>query len=212
MEKAEQYEERLNTYSHGLGIILALIGGFVLLFKGNESQNQSLGVLIYVLSLVLLFSASTLYHAVPNPKVKEKLRILDHISIYYLIAGTYTPVCLTVLQKSKGAILLCLVWGIAIFGTILKLFFTGRFEIFSLVLYGIMGWLVVIDLNFLIDNTSSIGLFYLGLGGFCYTVGIVFYASKKIPYNHFIWHVFVLGGAIGHWLFIYKECFLLKFK
>ncbi|MFD2588283.1 hemolysin III family protein [Croceitalea marina] len=205
-------EEKLNTYSHGLGIIFALIGGFVLLFKGNESRNQSLGVLIYVLALVLLFSASTLYHAVSNPKVKQKLRILDHISIYYLIAGTYTPVCLTVLQNSKGAILLWLVWGIAFFGTILKLFFTGKFEVFSLVLYGIMGWLVVIDLNFLIANTSLIGLFYLGLGGFFYTLGIVFYASKKIPYNHFIWHLFVLGGAMSHWLFVYRECFLLNFK
>ena len=127
------------------------------------------------------------------------MRIFDHISIYYLIAGTYTPVCLFVLQGSKGTLLLYAVWGIALFGTLLKLFFIGRFEVFSLVLYGLMGWLVVIDLPYLSTVMGEPELFYLGLGGFFYTVGIAFYAIKKIPYNHFIWHVFVLGGACAHW-------------
>ncbi|MEX0312675.1 MAG: hemolysin III family protein, partial [Allomuricauda sp.] len=133
------------------------------------------------------------------------LRVLDHISIYYLIAGTYTPVCLTTLIDSKGWLLLYSVWGIALFGTVLKLFFTGKFEVFSLLLYGVMGWLVIIDYPFLSENISSKGLFYLALGGAFYTIGILFYAIKKIPYNHLIWHFFVLGGAISHWLMITSE-------
>jgi hemolysin III len=201
MKSKELLEERLNTYSHGLGILLAIIGGYVLYLQ----KGYNLGLLIYILTLILLFSASTIYHGVTNnPKLKQKLRVLDHISIYYLIAGTYTPVCLTLLKDSKGILLLFLVWGIAFFGTILKLFFTGKFEAFSLVLYAIMGWLVVIDLPYIIAQTTSNQLFFLGLGGAFYTVGILFYAIKRIPFNHFIWHLFVLAGAISHWFMIYR--------
>ena len=198
-------EEKWNAYSHALGIILAIIGG-LLLFQKNLTAIPYLkgSVLVYCISLVLLFMASTVYHSVQNPKLKKKLRIWDHISIYYLIAGTYTPVCLTVLLPSKGWLLFYLVWGIALFGTILKLFFTGKFEVFSLVLYGVMGWIIVIDLPYLTQHMSSEGLWYLALGGFFYTFGILFYAIKKIPYNHLIWHFFVLGGAISHWLMMLK--------
>ena len=197
-------EERWNAYSHAFGIVLALMGGF-LLFQDEVMQPYLKGSLfVYSISLVLLFSASTVYHSVQNPKVKRKLRILDHISIYYLIAGTYTPVCLTVLLPSKGWLLFFLVWGIALFGTILKLFFTGKLEAFSLVLYGVMGWLIVIDLPYLMEHMSETGLLYLSLGGAFYTIGILFYAIKKIPYNHLIWHFFVLGGAISHWLMVFK--------
>jgi len=196
-------EEKLNAYSHAFGIVLAVVGG-ILLFQNEVESNPYMkgSIIAYVLSLILLFSASTIYHAVENPKIKKKLRALDHISIYYLIAGTYTPVCLSVLLPSKGWLLFYLVWAIAIFGTVLKIFFTGRFEAFSLVLYGIMGWLIVIDLPYLLAHMSSKGLIYLALGGAFYTIGIVFYAVKKIPYNHLIWHFFVLGGAVSHFLMI----------
>lgn len=160
-------------------------------------------IIAYVISLIVLFLASTIYHAVENPKIKKKLRTLDHISIYYLIAGTYTPVCLSVLMPSKGWLLFYLVWGTALFGTVLKIFFTGKFEAFSLVLYGVMGWLIVIDLPYLLEHMSSMGLIYLALGGAFYTIGILFYAVKKIPYNHLIWHFFVLSGAISHWRLIF---------
>ncbi|MEC7264552.1 MAG: hemolysin III family protein [Bacteroidota bacterium] len=196
-------EERWNAYSHVLGIALTLLGSFILLQYEVKQPYLRGSLLVYSISLVLLFTASTVYHAVQNPKVKRKLRILDHISIYYLIAGTYTPVCLTILLLSKGWLLLYLVWGIALFGTILKLFFTGKFETFSLVLYGVMGWLIVIDLPYLLEHMSAVGLLYLSLGGAFYTIGILFYAIKKIPYNHLIWHFFVLGGAISHWLMVY---------
>ncbi|RIV72330.1 PAQR family membrane homeostasis protein TrhA [Flagellimonas aequoris] len=197
-------EEKWNAYSHALGIALALLGSF-LLFQNELIQPYLQGsILVYSFSLILLFTASTVYHAVQNPKVKRRLRILDHISIYYLIAGTYTPVCLTVLLPSKGWLLFYLVWGIALFGTILKLFFTGKFETFSLVLYGVMGWLIVIDLPYLLEHMTTTELLLLSLGGAFYTIGILFYAIKKIPYNHLIWHFFVLGGAISHWWLIYK--------
>ncbi|MFT0714521.1 PAQR family membrane homeostasis protein TrhA [Flagellimonas lutimaris] len=197
-------EEKLNAYSHALGIILAIIGG-LFLFKTNVNTIPYMkgSIVAYTSSLIVLFTASTVYHAVESPKLKKKLRILDHISIYYLIAGTYTPVCLSVLLPSKGWLLFYLVWGIALFGTILKIFFTGRFEAFSLLLYGVMGWLIVIDLPYLLQHMSSPQLIYLASGGAFYTIGILFYAVKKIPYNHLIWHFFVLGGALSHWLLIY---------
>jgi len=183
--------------------MLALFGSIFLFQNDLESiPYMKCSVVAYTSSLIVLFTASTVYHAVENPKLKKKLRILDHISIYYLIAGTYTPVCLSVLLPSKGWLLFYLVWGIALFGTVLKIFFTGKFEVFSLVLYGVMGWLIVIDLPYLLEHMSSTGLLYLAAGGAFYTIGILFYAIKKVSYNHLIWHFFVLGGAICHWLLI----------
>jgi len=183
-------------------MFLGIIGAFILVSK-SITDHQLWPILIYSASVILLFFASTWYHRVRNPIFKRKLRVLDHISIYYLIAGTYTPVCLWVLKESRGELLLWLVWGIAFFGTFLKLFFTGKLEIFSLLLYGVMGWLIVVDLSYLIENMDMGSLLYLALGGLFYTVGMAFYAIKKIPYNHLIWHFFVLGGAISHWVMIF---------
>lgn len=140
-----------------------------------------------------------------DARIKRRLRILDHISIYYLIAGTYTPVCILILQDSRGTLLLTIVWGLALLGTVLKLFFTGKFEVFSLLLYAFMGWTIVLDLGFLLETLSSNGLLLLALGGGFYTIGILFYAIKKIPFNHLIWHFFVLGGAVSHWFFLKVE-------
>ncbi len=197
-------EEKWNTYSHGVGAVLAVVGFFFLIQGDFSAKYAILSIVVYSLSLILLFTASTLYHGVREPKLKAKLRILDHISIYYLIAGSYTPVCLLVLQESKGWLLLYLVWGIALFGTVVKLFFTGKFEKLSLLLYAVMGYLVVLDYSFLSQNLSFTGLFWMAIGGVFYTLGIFFYAMKRIPFNHLIWHLFVLGGAVSHWIMIYK--------
>ncbi|MDX1758382.1 MAG: hemolysin III family protein [Arenibacter algicola] len=196
-------EEKLNTLSHALGIILGLIG-FVVLYLINDGHNSYgiFSISVYSFTFVLLFTASTLYHRVRDPKLKNKLRILDHISIYFLIAGTYTPVALIMLEKGNGWLLFYTVWGIAAVGTLMKLFYTGKYEFISLLLYLIMGWLIVLDLDNLLSQTTTIGLGTLFIGGAFYTIGILFYAIERIPYNHFIWHLFVLGGAISHWCFI----------
>ena len=199
-------EEKYNVVSHAIGAILSLIGLLVLFnWDTNKTEYSEIGILVYGIALVFLFSSSTIYHVVSKGQLKERLRILDHISIYFLIAGTYTPVALIVLENTSGWMLFYVVWGIAAIGTILKLFFTGKFEIISLVLYAIMGWLILFDLDNLKASTSESGVQMLFLGGVFYTVGIIFYAVKRIPYNHFIWHLFVLAGAFCHWLFVYKD-------
>lgn len=196
-------EEFWHAATHGLGVVLGIIGMGVLYvaFQPAPVLAQN-AVWAYSISAIVLFSASTLYHSVPVSVLKERLRIFDHISIYYLIAGTYTPVTLIVLEHSRGWPIFYAVWGLALFGTFLKLSFTGRFETFSLLLYLIMGWMIVFDLDALWAGLDSAGKSYLLIGGICYTVGIIFYVVRKIPYNHIIWHLFVLAGAIFHWLLI----------
>ena len=197
-------EENLNALSHALGIILGLIGFVVLLQNSRQQTSYAIfSIIVYSFTLVLLFTASTLNHRVRIPNLKNKLRILDHISIYFLIAGTYTPVALIMLEKGNGWLLFYSVWGIAAAGTVMKLFYTGKYEFISVFLYLIMGWLIVLDFSNVLSQTTDYGLFTLFLGGGFYTLGIVFYAFEKIPYNHFIWHLFVLAGAISHWCFIF---------
>ena len=201
-----EQEERLHAYSHALGIFLGILGTFLLLLKNNGKTNYAtIAILIYSFTVVLLFSASTFYHYVSNLELKRRLRIVDHVSIYFLIAGTYTPVALISLTNGNGFLIFYTVWGIALVGTLFKVFYTGKFEILSLILYLAMGWLIVLDYPNLLENTTPMGIDLLMLGGAFYTIGIFFYAIRKIPYNHLIWHFFVLGGAISHWLFIYLD-------
>lgn len=199
-------EEKFNTISHGVGALLAIVGMILLINANNhKSEYATWGIVIYSLSLISMLLMSTIYHAVDNKIWKLRMRILDHINIYYLIAGTYTPVALITLINGNGWLIFFAVWGIAAVGTILKIFFTGKFEIVSLLLYLAMGWLIVFDFQNLMDNTSELGIQLLMLGGAFYTIGIIFYAVRRIPYNHFIWHIFVLCGAISHWFFIYLD-------
>lgn len=199
-------EERFNAISHGVGAVLAIVGLFILLSANTyKSAYATFAIIIYSISLISMLMMSTVYHAVDDKVWKMRTRILDHINIYYLIAGTYTPVALITLVNGNGWLIFFIVWGIAAIGTILKLFFTGKFEMVSLLLYLAMGWLIVLDFQNLVDNTSELGIQLLMLGGLFYTIGILFYAVRRIPYNHFIWHLFVLGGAISHWFFIYLD-------
>lgn len=202
MSVQTRLEEQLNTISHGIGALLGIAGLVILLVKQDNTPWSLFSVLAYGISIIILFTASTLYHAARTETRKHYFRIVDHVSIYLLIAGTYTPVLLLLLSNSKGWELFWAVWGIAVFGVILKLFFTGRFEIFSTLLYLVMGWLIVFDFDALVNSMESGGLMLLIAGGLAYTVGIVFYAIRRIPYNHVIWHVFVLAGAICHYLMI----------
>ena len=204
MSEQSKKEELLNAWSHGLGAVLGVVGLILLVINVDTNKPWYLfSVIVYGFSIIILFTASTAYHAITNYDLKQKFRIVDHISIYLLIAGTYTPVLLIALPNSLGWPLFYAVWGIAFFGVILKLFFTGRFEIFSTLLYLVMGWLVVFDFTTLSELVDPNGILWLFSGGLFYTVGIVFYAIHKIPYNHVIWHFFVLGGAICHFMMMY---------
>lgn len=204
MTTQSKLEEKLNAWSHGVGVLLGCIGLILLITTVNTTKDWHLfSVTVYGLSVIILFLASTLYHSVSDKTLKTRFRIIDHISIYLLIAGTYTPVLLILLAGSLGWPLFYAVWGIAAFGVVLKLFFTGRFEIFSTLLYLVMGWLIVFDYSNLSVVIGPNGVWWLFAGGFFYTIGIIFYAIHKIPYNHVIWHVFVLAGAICHFLMIY---------
>ena len=197
-------EEFWNTLTHAFGLVLALFGVWVL-WSSIDLHNDKLflGLSLYCASLVLLYTASTLYHYTKRIRLKHKLRILDHISIYFLIAGTYSPIVLTVLEDSNGTLLFYLVWSIAALGVILKLFFTGRFEKISLLLYLVMGWLIALDSFALFEKFSSLELAMLIAGGLFYSVGIYFYVKQSMLYNHVIWHIFVLLGSFFHYLMIY---------
>ena len=197
-------EEKLNAWSHGLGVGLG-IAALVLMLLGVDQTNPFglFSVIVYGLSIILLFFASTCYHAITSSKRKHYFRVADHIGIYLLIAGTYTPVFLIAIPNGLGWILFWVVWGIAVFGLVLKLFFTGRFEHFSTFLYLAMGWLAIIPYSELTTALDAKALALLIGGGVAYTVGVLFYAIEKIPYNHFIWHLFVLGGASCHFFMVY---------
>lgn len=203
-KKIHAKEELFNTISHAVGAIFGIIGLFLLLSKNsNKTSYATISIVVYSFAFISMFIASSLYHFVSKYELKRKLRVVDHINIYFLIAGSYTPISLITLVNGKGWTIFYIVWGITAVGTLLKLFFTGKYEFVSLLLYLIMGWLVVYDFENILDYTSSQGIQLLFLGGAFYTLGIIFYAIKKIPYNHFIWHLFVLGGAISHWVMIY---------
>jgi hemolysin III len=202
--KIQSYtEEKLNAATHAIGALLGIAALVLLIvFDTHKTEWSLFSVIIYGLSIIILFSASTLYHSVRNEQHKHFFRIIDHISIYLLIAGTYTPVLLISLNNSLGWPLFWVVWGIAVFGVFLKVFFTGRFEIFSTLLYLVMGWLIIFDFS----NVSKVlgnGILFLFAGGMAYTIGIVFYVIHRIPYHHVIWHLFVLAGAIFHFFMIF---------
>ncbi len=199
-------EEFWNTASHAIGIILGFIGLVALLiYDSHKSPYSTLSIVLYGLSIIMLYTASTSYHGIKKAHLKPLLRKFDHISIYFLIAGTYTPLALISLVSGNGWTIFTIVWTITAIGTFLKIFFTGKFEIVSLLLYLTMGWLVVFYYSDVVSTHSTMGLSMLAAGGIFYTLGTIFYVVEKIPYNHAIWHFFVLGGSVCHYLFIFLD-------
>ncbi len=194
-------EEQINIWSHFAGILLSLVGMVILLMKGIHLQStlHIVSYAIYGTSMLVLFSASTLYHSATEPEKRKKLNIFDHAAIYFLIAGTYTPFTLLGLQGAWGWSIFGVAWGIGLAGIILKLFFTGRFNLLSTISYVAMGWIIVFAIKPLIARFPFEGLMWLAAGGLFYTIGAVLYMFKKIPYNHAIFHFFVLAGAIAHY-------------
>ncbi|SDU24850.1 hemolysin III [Polaribacter sp. Hel1_33_78] len=198
-------EEQLNVWSHGLGLITSLIAVPFLISKAFSYSDfwDISSFIIYGFSLVILYAASTFYHAAKNPKTRRKLNIFDHAAIYALIAGSYTPFCLVALDSNLGWYMFIAVWVFALTGIILKLFFTGRFDKISTAMYLLMGWQVIIFIKPLMQSLSAEGFQFLIAGGVFYSIGAILYSIKKMPYNHATFHVFVLLGSISHFIAIY---------
>ncbi|NMM47480.1 PAQR family membrane homeostasis protein TrhA [Marinigracilibium pacificum] len=206
-ESATKNEEFLNTLSHGITAIVAIGGFIILIFFGIKSEKDwsLFGALFYGISLVLLYIFSSFYHGLKHEKAKYIFKILDHCGIYLLIAGTYTPVLLISIGGAKGWIYFIIQWSMAIIGIVIKIFFTGRFKLISTLMYAIMGWIIIFDIELLKSSLSEPAFKLLAAGGFAYTFGIIFYIlDKKLKYAHFIWHLFVITGSLLHYIMMVK--------
>lgn len=199
-------EELANAASHGFGLLLGLIGIPFLIRKIVEIGEAKvwIGGLAFSVGLLMVYTFSTLYHASRNPSRKSKLQVLDHISIYFLIAGSYTPMVLAVLKPDKAIVFLAILWASVLIGTFFKLFFTRRFKILSVVIYLTMGWLAVFFFQDIVARISYGTLVWTGIGGLAYTIGVIFYIQSNKLYFHAIWHLFVLAGTIAHFVAVFQ--------
>ena len=193
-------EEIANSITHGIGVVLAIAAlGILVAFAGIYGNAwHVVSVSVYGTTLVLLYTASTLYHSIQHPRAKSILQVLDHSAIYLLIAGTYTPFTLVSLHGTWGWWLFGVIWGFAVLGVVFQLSLMKRWRAVSMGLYIGMGWVVVVAIKPLIVSLATGGMVFLVLGGLAYTVGILFYCWKKLKYHHAIWHLFVLSGSILH--------------
>ena len=198
-------EEQLNIISHTVGFILSIAALAALIMHAKMH-----GTLLHVVSfgtfgtsLIALYAASTFYHRAKEPALRNKLRIIDHASIYVLIAGTYTPFALITLNGPTGWIIFAATWGMALIGIILKLFMTGRYNLVSTAMYVFMGWIIVFAIRPLIANLPHEGFLWLLSGGIAYTIGAVLYSIKQIKFNHAIFHIFVLIGSFSHFISVF---------
>jgi hemolysin III len=193
-------EELLNCITHGAGMLLS-IAALVLLIVFSSLYGEASHVVsctVFGVALLLLYTASTLYHSFQKPRVKQFFKIFDHACIYVLIAGTYTPFLLVTLRGVIGWTLFGIIWFLAVSGIILKVFFVNRFRILSPIAYIMMGWIIIFAIKPLAQALAPGGIVWLVAGGLAYTLGVVFYAWRKLPFNHAIWHLFVLSGSVCH--------------
>jgi hemolysin III len=208
MDGTRQYsppEEMTNIISHAIGLVLSIVALLLMLIRASESGNtlHIVGAAIFGFSLIALYAASTLYHSAKDPKARSRLRINDHATIYILIAGTYTPFTLITLNGWVGWTVFGVSWAMATAGVILKLFYTGKYNVLSTLMYVLMGWIIIFAIKPLINSLSSEGLFWLIAGGVAYTTGAVIYSFEKIKFNHAIFHLFVLLGSFCHFVSVY---------
>ncbi|HET9485518.1 MAG TPA: hemolysin III family protein [Xanthomonadales bacterium] len=203
----EPREQLANALIHGVGLVGAVIAGTVLVTLTAQvaGLREVASVTVFALSAVLLFTASTLYHAIPHEHVQRPLKVFDHCAIFLLIAGTYTPFTLIGLRGGWGWGLFATVWTLAVIGIGLKLFYTGRFRVLSTLVYVAMGWIVVVAIGPLVDRVPHDTIGWLVAGGVLYTLGAVFYLWHRLPYNHAIWHVFVLAACICHFVAVFTQ-------
>ena len=204
-------EEWFNTISHGIAALASTVGFVVLVILGNSSELSFtlFSAIVFGVSLVLLYPFSTIYQGARNEKTKKAFQILDHCGIYLLIAGTYTPVLLVSIGGTTGWVIFGVQWTIALIGLVIKIFYTGKFDLISTLMYALMGWMIVIRWQDLVDSIPSAALTLLLAGGISYTVGIVFYLiDTRVKFSHFIWHLFVIAGSLLHYIMIVKYVFV----
>ncbi len=193
-------EEIANAITHGIGVILS-IAGLVLLIVFSALNGSALHVVSFTIfgaTMVILYTSSTLVHALPPGKAKDLFEIFDHSSIYLFIAGTYTPFTLLVIKGGLGWTMFGVIWGLALAGIVFKAYFVKKFLFTSTLLYLLMGWLVVLGWNRIVENIAYEGVVLLVAGGLCYTIGTIFYMWRAFKYHHMVWHLFVLAGTICH--------------
>lgn len=198
-------EELANVLTHSLGMLLSIAALCLMVVYAAMYREAShvVGASIFGSAMVVLYGASTLYHTFQHPLAKRIFRILDHASIYLLIAGTYTPFTLVVLPVAWGWSIFGVIWGLALAGVLFKIFCIGRLEILCVVVYIGMGWLGIIALKPLLAALPLAGIFWLTAGGISYTFGVIFYAWHRLPYNHAVWHLFVMAGTFCHFVTVY---------
>lgn len=198
-------EEKINISTHALGFVLSIAALVLLVTRASLHGTvwHIVSFSVFGASLMILYAASTVYHSAKEPVLRDRLRIVDHASIYILIAGTYTPFTLVTLNGSTGWIIFAASWCMALTGIVLKLFFTGKYDLISTLMYVFMGWIIVFALDTLIDNLSYEGLFWLVAGGIAYTAGAILYAFEKVKFNHAIFHLLVLVGSFCHFVSVY---------
>ncbi|MBN1471208.1 MAG: hemolysin III family protein [Syntrophaceae bacterium] len=207
LQTAVQYtplEEKFNSITHGFGIVFSIAALILLIVFSSlyGDLRHIISCTIFGTTLVLLYTSSTLYHSCSKQNLKYKFKIMDHACIYILIAGTYTPFLLVTLHGVIGWSMLALIWSLTVVGIFLKVFFVHRFQVISTITYILMGWIIIFAIKPLIQTLPPGGLILLVSGGCAYTFGTIFYAWQKLPFNHAIWHLFVLGGSICHFFSI----------
>ncbi|MGB5234194.1 MAG: hemolysin III family protein [Candidatus Macondimonas sp.] len=197
-------EEIANAITHGIGLLLSIGGGISLitLAARHASTREIISAAVFATTLVVMYVASTLYHAIPHPRAKRNLKVFDHCAIFLLIAGTYTPFTIVALKGTLGWSLFGIVWALAVLGIVFKLFFTGKMRLLSTITYVLMGWIAIVAVVPISRALQPAALYWLIGGGIAYTAGTLFYHNQRIPYSHAIWHVFVLAGSVSHFIAI----------
>lgn len=198
-------DEWANYLTHALALFLSILGGYFLLKLPLENGDHWKFIIfgIYAASLILMYATSTIYHYLRNPFLKKRFRMLDHCAIYLFIAGSYTPFTLILLRDDGGIALFSIIWSMTCMGIVFKVFFTHRFKVLSVLFYLSMGWLVIFAAESLFERLPINGIYWLFAGGFCYTLGIVFYLLDRKRFFHAIWHLFTLSGSACHYVCIF---------
>lgn len=202
LTKIEIRKEIANSLTHGIGLLFGIVAIPILVAIAVSTGNVKgiIGASIYGFSFLMVFGFSTLYHSIPHPLVKRVLKVMDHISIYFLIAGSYTPFILAYMYNAAGFTLLSIIWGLTFLGIFFKVFFIGRFKLLSTIIYLVMGWMLIIFIKPFVATVPPSTLILISVGGLLYTFGVIFFVWEKVTYHHAIWHVFVLAAAICHFV------------